>query len=84
MYVCQAVLPFVVVLGAQPGLTANLQGFRIRAPEGWPLLQSRPQHSIYGVEWVRTVTESDTNKLQSGRGHLSLSVVLLKKMRTDC
>src|SRR6266568_488540 len=31
----------VVVLQPQTGLTANLQGFRTGAPEGWPLLQCR-------------------------------------------
>ena len=34
-------LPFAVVLRSQTGLTANLQGFRIGTPEGWPLLQRR-------------------------------------------
>ena len=41
VYVCRAPPPFAVVLRLQTGLTANLQGFRIRAPEGWPLLQRR-------------------------------------------
>ncbi|SRR6266851_6942443 len=36
-----AVPPPTGTLRSQPGLTANLQGFRIRAPEGWPLLQRR-------------------------------------------
>jgi hypothetical protein len=41
VYMYRAALPSAVVLRSQPGLTANLQGFRIRAPEGWLLLQRR-------------------------------------------
>jgi len=41
VYLYQAIPPSAVVLRLQTGLTANLQGFRIRAPEGWPLLQRR-------------------------------------------
>jgi hypothetical protein len=41
-YMCRALLRSAVALRSQTGLTANLQGFRIGAPEGWPLLQSRP------------------------------------------
>ena len=39
---CRAPLPFAVGLRAQPGLTANLEGFRIRAPEGWPPFATAP------------------------------------------
>ena len=38
---CQAAPPSAVTPRQQTGLTANLQGFRIRAPEGWPLFQRR-------------------------------------------
>ena len=35
--ICRAAVPFAVPLQSQTCLTVNLQGFRIRAPEGWPL-----------------------------------------------
>jgi len=38
-YMCRAPCRSAVALRSQTGWTANLQGFRIRAPEGWPLLQ---------------------------------------------
>ena len=34
VYMCRAPLGFAVVPRSQPGLTADLQGFRIGAPEG--------------------------------------------------
>jgi|SRR5271165_4433127 len=45
--------------GSQTGLTANLQGFTIGPPEGWPLLQSHsPALDLWrrvgmGRHWVR-------------------------------
>jgi hypothetical protein len=39
-YVCRSALPSAVALGLLTGLMANLQGFRIRAPEG-AVLQRR-------------------------------------------
>jgi hypothetical protein len=48
VYMCQAAWPCAVARRSQTGLTANLQGFRIGAPEGWPLLQRRvPDCSIF-------------------------------------
>jgi hypothetical protein len=44
-------LQFAVALQSQPGLTANLQGFRIGAPEGWPPF-AKP-HASPGRHWVR-------------------------------
>ena len=61
VYVRQAALPSAVVPGSQTGLTANLQGFRIRAPEGWP-----PSHPSRAWRWscgatsVRSATSGPT------------------------
>jgi hypothetical protein len=46
---------------SQTGWTANLQGFRIWAPEGWPLCNAVRQRWTYGAAFVRAVTVSDAS-----------------------
>jgi hypothetical protein len=60
VYMCQAVLPFAVVLRSQTGLTVNLQGFRIRAPGGWPCCNAARQRCPCGAAFVRAVTSGPT------------------------
>jgi hypothetical protein len=61
VYMCQAPSRSSVALRSQTGSTANLQGFRIRAPEGWTFLQHRPPALTWDAAFVRAVTGSNAS-----------------------
>ena len=57
----QVARPFAVGLRSQTGLTVNLQGFSIRTPKGWPLLQRRAANAgLAALSSVGAVTSGTT------------------------
>ena len=65
---CRAPLQSAVVLRSQTGLTANLQGFRIGAPEGWPSCDAVASAGPIVPSWCGPVTGSYASPTVRGQG----------------